>query len=125
MGDCKAALTARKVAWKPAARPGIAVAVEIIGPLGGVAITGDEPLGVDCSLAVSRDEAGHYLAALGIARAHFVSAYSRRNVAGTNIPSKHSFGLAIDIPQFEGAQIGTLRIDRDYQSGLGDEVDCI
>ena len=125
MGDCKAQLTERKVSWKPAARPGIAVAVEITGPLGGIAITGDEPLVIDCSLAVSLDEAGHYLAALGIERAHFVSAYSRRNVAGTNIPSKHSYGLAIDIPAFAGAELGTLRIDRDYQSGLGDDVNCV
>jgi hypothetical protein len=125
MGDCKAALTARKVAWKPAARPGIAIAVEITGPLGGIAITGDEPLVIDCSLAVSLDEAGHYLAALGIEHARFVSAYSRRNVAGTDVLSKHSFGLAIDIPAFEGDKIGALRIDRDYQSGLGDEVDCV
>ena len=124
LGDCKATLTSRKVAWRPASRPGIHDAVEVTGLLGGVAVTGDEPLVIDCSLAVSLDEAFHYLVALGIDRATFSSAYSRRLVAGTSVPSKHSFGLAIDVPAFDGAA-GALRIDRDYQSGLGDEMDCV
>jgi hypothetical protein len=123
LGDCKAQLTARKVAWKPAARSGIDNPVEIVGPLGGVAVTGDEPLVIDCSLAVSLDEGFRYLAALGIDHATFSSAYSRRLVSGTAAPSKH-YGLAIDIPVFHGND-GSLRIDRDYQSGLGDEMDCV
>jgi hypothetical protein len=124
LGDCKAALTARKVAWKATSRPGIDNPVEIVGPLGGVAVTGDEPLVIDCSLAVSLDEAFRYVAALGIDHATVSSAYARRLVSGTTTPSKHSYGLAIDLPAFHGAD-GALRIDRDYQSGLGDEMDCV
>jgi len=41
------------------------------------------------------------------------------------VPSKHSYGLAIDVSAFTGDTLGTLRIDRDYQAGLGDDVDCI
>ena len=124
--DCKAELDARHVAWKPASRPGIAVAVEVTGPLGGVAFSGDDqPLVIDCSLAVSLDEAGRYFTQLGLDRAHFSSAYSVRNVRGTNHPSKHSFGLAIDVPAFTGPDVGTLRVDRDYEQGLGDEMDCV
>jgi hypothetical protein len=121
LGDCFAELDARHLAWQHASRPGIVLGVELKGPVGGVQLTSeDQPLVIDCSLAVSLDEAGRYLRALGIDKATFSSAYSRRNVRGTNHPSKHSFGLAIDVHTF-----GDLRVDRDYEQGLGDEVDCV
>jgi hypothetical protein len=123
--SCKAELDARRVAWKPAARPGIANAVEITGPLGGVTYTTyNQPLVIDCSLAVSLDEAGKYISSLGLDKAMFSSAYSRRTVRGTNRPSKHSFGLAIDVHSYSSSS-DTLRIDRDYEQGLGDDVDCV
>ena len=50
LAPCFATLDARHVAYKPAARPGIALAVEITGPLGGVDYG---TLVIDCSLAVS------------------------------------------------------------------------
>lgn len=126
LGPCTAALTARKIAWKPASRPGIAHAVEITGPLGGVALSSPSgPLVIDCSLAVSLDEAGRYLRDAGIDAATFSSAYSRRKVRGTDRPSKHSFGLAIDVQVFRGPVLGTLHVDRDYEQGLGDAVDCL
>ncbi|HEY1554939.1 MAG TPA: extensin family protein [Kofleriaceae bacterium] len=124
-GACLAELDARHVSYRRAARPGIAIGVEILGPLGGLQLRADDqPLVIDCSLAVSLAEAGHYFAAVGIDRAHFVSAYARRNVHGTTTPSKHSYGLAIDISSFAGADVA-LRVDRDYETGLGDEMDCI
>jgi hypothetical protein len=124
--DCLAELDARHVGWKHASRPGIAVAVELTGAIGGIALTSeDQPLVIDCSLAVSLDEAGHYMRALGLDRATFSSAYSVRNVRGTNHPSKHGFGLAIDVHTFSGPDVGTLRVDRDFEQGLGDEVDCV
>jgi hypothetical protein len=126
LGECTAELDARGVTWTKASRPGIAHGVEIKGPLGGVEMTGaSQPLVIDCSLAVSLAEAGRYLRALGIEKATFSSAYSRRNVRGTNRPSKHSFGLAIDVHTFTGADLGTLRVDKDYEQGLGDAVDCL
>lgn len=126
MTACRRELASRRVAWKPAAKKGIADAVEITGPLGGIAVTSEEyALIIDCSLAVSLDEAGAYMRALGMDRANFSSAYSRRNVRFTNHPSKHSYGLAIDLSSFGGPDLGTLRIDRDYEQGLGDELDCL
>jgi hypothetical protein len=123
---CTEELTARQVAWKKASRSGIANAVEITGALGGVMVTAsDHTLVIDCSLAVSLADAGRYFAALGIEQVVFSSAYSRRNVRGTNRPSKHSFGLAIDVHTFTGPDLGSLRIDRDYEQGLGDTVDCV
>ncbi len=126
LGACTAALTARKVAWKPAARPGIAHGVEITGPLGGVKLSSPTgPLVIDCSLAVSLDEAGRYLRNAGVDAVTFSSAYSRRLVRGTNRPSKHSYGLAIDIHTFSGPELGSISVDRDYEQGLGDSVDCL
>jgi hypothetical protein len=125
LGDCYAELDARGVGYKRVKRAGIARAVEIVGGLGGVEVSGAQPLVIDCSLAVSLDEVGRYLRALGLDKTLFSSAYSRRNVRGTNRPSKHSFGLAIDVHAFAGPDLGTLRIDRDYEQGLGDTVDCV
>lgn len=130
MGACTKELDARKIAYKPASRLGIANAIEIAGPLGGVTWSpagwaSGQALVIDCSLAVSLDEAGRYLRELGIDKATFSSAYSRRTVRGSNRPSKHSFGLAIDVSAYAGPELGTLRIDRDYEQGLGDGLDCM
>ena len=124
--DCKRELDSRGVTWKRASRSGIANAVEVTGSIGGVALASPEqPLVIDCSLAVSLAEAMTYLRGLGIDKATFSSAYSRRNVRGTDKPSKHSYGLAIDVHTFAGPDLGTLRVDRDFEQGLGDEVDCL
>jgi hypothetical protein len=126
LGECTAELDARGVPWKPASRPGITHPVELTGSVGGMALTSaDQPLVIDCSLAVSLAEAARYFKGLGIDLATFSSAYSRRNVRGTNHPSKHSYGLAIDVHTFSGPDLGTLRVDRDYEQGLGDDVDCV
>jgi hypothetical protein len=125
--SCLDVLDGQRVAYKRVQRSGIAIGVEIGGRLGGVEYVGSggKPLIVDCSLAVSLAEAGRYLLALGIERATFTSAYARRNVRGTSRPSKHSFGLAIDVHALSGADAGALRVDHDYEQGLGDAVDCI
>ncbi|MBP9087545.1 MAG: extensin family protein [Kofleriaceae bacterium] len=123
---CRAELDARKITYKIVSRKGVANAVEVTSALGGITYTTDGAgFILDCSLAVSLDEAGSYLTALGFTQAYFSGAYSRRNVRGTNRPSKHSFGLAIDVHRFTGAQLGTVRVDRDFEQGLGDQLDCI
>lgn len=125
--SCHQALDERGIAWRPAARPGIAIAVAIDGPLGGVTFVppARDPLVIDCSLAVSLAEAGRYLVALGVTEARWSSAYSRRNVRGTDRPSNHSYGLAIDVPRWSGPTLGTVSIAADYEQGLGDAVDCL
>ncbi|MBE7452485.1 MAG: extensin family protein [Kofleriaceae bacterium] len=124
---CRAELTARGVSHRPATRPGIAIGVEITGPVGGVTyVAGNRtPLVIDCSLAVSLAEAGSYLRALGVEQVVWSSAYSRRTVRGTGRPSKHSFGLAIDVPRLVGKELGALAVIDDYEQGLGDRVDCL
>jgi hypothetical protein len=123
--SCYGELDARKVGYKKTKKSGIAQAVEISGMLGGVEVAGEGALVIDCSLAVSLDEAGRYMHALGITRATFASAYSRRNVRGTNRPSKHSYGLAIDVSGFSGPDLGAMKVAADYEQGLGDAVDCV
>lgn len=124
---CHRALDEAQVSWRPASRPGIAVGVEITGPLGGVTYVGAgrDPLVVDCSLAVSLAAAGRYLTGLGLDRVRWVSAYSRRNIRGTDRPSNHSYGLAIDVSRLTGPAVGTLSVVADYEQGLGDAVDCL
>lgn len=124
---CKAELSRRGVAFKPASKPGIAIGVEITGPLGGVewAPSSKGALVIDCSLAVSLDEAGRHLRAAGVTRAVWSSAYSRRTVRGSGRPSKHSYGLAIDVPRLQVADAGELSVALDYEQGLGDRVDCL
>ena len=124
---CHDELAARGVRWRPAHRPGIKDGVEIAGPLGGIAWTppGKDPLVIDCSLAVSLAEAGKYLRAVGLTEARWSSGYSVRNVRGTDHRSKHSFGLAIDVPRFAGPELGTLAVTSDFEMGLGDAVDCV
>src|SRR5687767_8913632 len=113
LSDCKAELERRGVEFKPAKRTGIANGVEVSGPLGGVQFAAiDQSLVIDCSLAVSLDEAGKYLRELGVEKVTFSSAYSRRNVRGTNRPSKHSYGLAIDVHTFTSTALGVLRVDK-------------
>ena len=124
-GSCYSELEQRHISFKKTKKPGIAQAVEITGQLGGIEVAGEGALVIDCSLAVSLDEAGRYMKALGIEKATFASAYSRRNVRGTNRPSKHSYGLAIDVSGFTGKDLGAMRVDRDYEQGLGDAVDCV
>ena len=124
--SCLAELDTRRIAYKTVTRKGIANAIEVTSALGGITYATDGAgLILDCSLAVSLDEAGGYFTALGFTQAYFSGAYSRRNVRGTNRPSKHSFGLAIDVHRFTGAQLGTVRVDRDFEQGLGDQMDCI
>ena len=123
--SCYDELEARQVGFKKTKKPGIANAIEVTGTLGGVEVVGEGALVIDCSLAVSLDEAGRYMRALGIEKAVFASAYSRRNVRGTNHPSKHSYGLAIDVSGFSGPDLGAMRVARDYEQGLGDAVDCV
>lgn len=124
---CTAELARRGVAFKPASKPGIAIGVEITGPLGGVewAPSSKNPLIIDCSLAVSLDEAGRHLRAVGVTRAVWSSAYSRRTVRGSGRPSKHSYGLAIDVPRLVVGDAGELSVALDYEQGLGDRVDCL
>ena len=70
---CHDELDARGVSWRPARKPGIADAVTVTGPLGGVAWIGPgaAPLVIDCSLAVSLAAAGPAFRAVGLTEARY------------------------------------------------------
>ena len=125
---CLAALDRLGVIYRRTDRPGIEIAVEVRGGLGGVeyrSFTG-EPLVLDCSLVYSLARTGEILRAHGIERVTYSSAYQRRNIRGTSRPSRHSFGLAMDIHSFTlaGGET-TAAVRSDYEQGLGDAADCV
>ena len=126
---CLRALDALGVAYKKVRRRGIDVAVEVRGRLGGVeyrSYGGKEPLVIDCSLAFSLARAGELLRAHDIDRVNYSSAFQRRNIRGTNRPSRHSFGLAIDVHTFVlrgGERMAAVKFD--YEQGLGEDADCM
>lgn len=126
---CRGALDRLGVEYRRAKRRGVDIAIEVRGPLGGVEYrpySAKEPLVIDCSLAFSLARAGELLRAHGIERVNYSSAYQRRNIRGTNRPSRHSFGLAIDIHTLVlagGERFAAVKLD--YEQGLGDTVDCI
>src|SRR5436190_20663780 len=65
LADCKAELDRRVVTFKSAKRAVIARAGEITVPLCGIPWTYEQPMVVDCSLAVSLVEVVLYMRAIG------------------------------------------------------------
>ena len=125
---CLLALDRLRVPYREAQpRKGIAIPVEVTGPIAGVTYTtwDDRPLVLDCSLVYSLARAGRFFTDAGITDAFYSSAYQRRNVRGTNRPSKHSYGLAIDLHRFSGPTVNEITVADDYEQGLGDEIDCV
>lgn len=127
--SCLAALDELGVEYGRAKRPGIDIGVEVHGLLGGIELSafgGPEPLVLDCSLVYSLARAGELFRAHGVERITYSSAYQRRNVRGTSRPSRHSFGLAIDVHSFaldDGERVAVVKSD--YEQGLGDDLDCV
>lgn len=124
---CRQALDLLGVDYTLVRRPGVADAVQIKGRLGGVDYVGyaGAALVIDCSLAFSLARAGQFLLAFGIERARFSSAYQRRNIRGTDRPSRHSFGLALDVHTLERGGGESWALRDDFEQGLGDHRDCI
>lgn len=124
---CLRALDRLGVRYEETSRPGIDAAVRVRGDLGGVEYVsyGDRELVLDCSLVYSLARAGELLRARGIARAFYSSAYDRRSIRGTSTPSSHSFGLAIDVHEFETDGGERLTLADHYEQGLGSQRDCL
>ena len=128
ISDCHRALLAEGVHFKRAAGNGLQIGVSITdSKLGGVTYQGYKSgaLIIDCSLAVSLARTGPYIRSLGISKVTYSSAYQRRNIRGTNRPSRHSFGLAIDIHTFHLDGGGAYRMRDDYEQGLGTIANCV
>lgn len=128
VSSCLAALDTLGVHYVRVRRRGIAIGVEVRGLLGGVEYRSynRDPLVLDCSLVYSLARAGQVFLANGVERVNFSSAYQRRNIRGTRRPSRHSFGLAIDVHTFAlqgGQRFATVKAD--YEQGLGDNADCM
>lgn len=125
--SCLEALDALGVRYQRVRRRGIRTGVEVSGTIGGVefrAYKKGVPLVVDCSLVYSLAMSAPYFLRHGIRVVRYSSAYDRRNIRGTNRPSRHSFGLAIDVHTLSTSD-HTYTVKNDYEQGLGDNVDCI
>ncbi len=125
--DCLEALDRLGVAHRRVRRPGIAIAVQVRGLVGGIEFRSQsgEALVLDCSLVQALASAGPMLRARGIERVNYSSAYQRRNIRGTSRPSRHSFGLAIDVHTFALGGEAVATVKSDYEQGLGDADDCV
>ncbi len=125
--ECLRQLDRLGVAYRRVERRGIAIGVEVRGTLGGIEYRSysGEALVLDCSLVQSLASAGSMLRARGIERVNYSSAYQRRNIRGTSRPSRHSFGLAIDVHTFALAGETVAVVKSDYEQGLGDAGDCV
>lgn len=125
--ECTRALDALEVEYERVEREGIAIGVKVEGPLGGVTYEAydESELILDCSLVYSLARAGALLREHGIERATYSGAYERRMIRNSSRPSRHSFGLAIDVHIYEGDELGRLRIQDDYEQGLGSAEDCL
>ena len=125
---CLEALDELGVDYERARRRGIRLGVQVNGALQGIefrAYKAGVPLVLDCSLVYSLARSGELLARHGIEVVRYSSAYDRRNIRGTRRPSRHSFGLAIDVHTFRTADGEVYTIKDDYEQGLGDNLDCI
>jgi hypothetical protein len=124
---CREALDDLGVSYARARRPGVVDAVTVRGPLGGVRYVGfgGQPLVLDCTLVYSLARVGQFLLAFGVERVVYSSAYQRRNIRGTDRPSRHSYGLAIDVHTLELAGGTTMSLRDDFEQGLGDHLDCV
>ncbi|HET6611347.1 MAG TPA: extensin family protein [Kofleriaceae bacterium] len=124
--SCPATLSDLGVSFRRVKHRGVKVAVAIRGDLGGVTYRPYRkgPMVMSCALAVALARIGPALTSLGIERAIYSTLIKRKNVRGSHHRSKHSFGRAIDVHEFEGQKIGRLRVKDDYEQGLGTADDC-
>lgn len=125
--SCYKELDRLGVKYSKAKRDKVEMAIQIKSDLGGVTYKAysKKPLVIDCALAVSLAKAGPYFTEQGITSATFSSAYSQRNLKSSGKPSSHWLGLALDVHEYHGDGITTLKLKDDYEQGLGDDVDCI
>jgi hypothetical protein len=126
--ECMAALDKLKVPYKKAgARKGIDIPVKVTGPVGGITYKTwhKRDLVLDCSLVYSLAKAAPYFTDAGYTTAFYSSAYQRRNVKGTNRPSNHSYGLALDVHSWGAKDKSDLAVKDSFEMGLGDDTDCI
>jgi hypothetical protein len=124
---CRAELARRTLPVKRfgGATPGIATAVRLTGPLGGVrflAPGGKSPYGLlDCRLALLIDELAPLLAEHGVSAVRADNFYRpRAHLPGRRrTPSQHAHGLAIDVTGFVLTDGRTLDVEREWPADIG------
>jgi hypothetical protein len=118
---CLRSLESKGVDYKrlPAAG-GMRTPVEIVGPIGNVALIsrGRRSAVMDCVLARALAQAGGVFGDLGIAAVTFSAAYDLRTRRGSSEASAHAYGLAIDVHTVRGP-FGEYDVRQHFERGIG------
>ena len=125
---CLEVLATLDVSFEAVEREGITTGVRVKGPIAGVTYRSfgkRRSLILDCSLVTSLAIAAPFFLRHGISKVTYSSAFQKRNIRGTDKPSQHSFGLAIDLHIFTGPDLEKLQVREHYEKALGTDTDCL
>jgi hypothetical protein len=118
---CLRALDDEAVAYKrvPVAG-GMRTPVEIAGPMDGLTLVarGRRSAVMDCVLARALMQARDVFKELGITTLAFSAAFDYRTRRGSNEPSAHAYGLAIDVHVIGGG-FGQYDVRQHFERGVG------
>jgi hypothetical protein len=118
---CLRELDAQAVAYKhvPLAG-GMRTPIEIGGPIDGITLVarGRRSAVMDCVLARALVQAGGVFKELGITTLAFSAAFDHRTRRGSNEPSAHAYGLAIDVHVIGGG-FGQYDVRQHFERGVG------
>jgi hypothetical protein len=118
---CLRELDAQAVAYKhvPLAG-GMRTPIEIAGAIDGITLVarGRRSPVMDCVLARALVQAGGVFKELGITTLAFSAAFDHRTRRGSNAPSAHAYGLAIDVHVIGGG-FGQYDVRQHFERGVG------
>ena len=99
---------------------GMRTPVEIGGPIDGIKLVarGRRSAVMDCVLARALMQAGGVFKELGITTLAFSAAFDHRTRRGSNEPSAHAYGLAIDVHVIGGG-FGQYDVRQHFERGVG------
>lgn len=107
---------------------GVDTPVIITGPIRGLKLApmwGKRPALMDCIFALAFYRMAPVVLQSGVNEFLYSSVYSYRKVAGTNVLSRHSYGLAIDVFAVRGPGKARANVKKDWVKAMGRPGHCI
>jgi Extensin-like protein C-terminus len=107
---------------------GVDTPVIVTGPVRGLKLSpmwGKRPALMDCIFALSFYRMAPVVLRSGVNELLYSSVYSYRKVAGTNVLSRHSYGLAIDVFEVRGPGKARANVKKDWVKAVGRPGHCI
>ncbi len=107
---------------------GVDTPVIVTGPIRGMKLTpmwGKRPALMDCIFALTFYRMAPVVLRSGVDELRYSSVYSYRNVATTNVLSRHSYGLAIDVFEVRGPGNARANVKKDWVKAMGRPGRCI